>query len=443
MAARHKKRRIAEVVPPHAGRMTAALTGLDYDFERAVADLVDNSITAGAKRIWVEIRSDTESNSRLGPNVVIIDDGKGMSQAELIRAMQYGAASSEDQDGLGKFGLGMKTASTSQANIVAVASRATKSGAFAVRAWDLEYLENKERWILLAGDVGEFPTIVKRKLRGLSGTAVLWRNLVRALPNLKRQSDAEKDWAMNEFAGETIEHLSMVFNRFLSGNTTGRRRKVKIWVNGNLIEPQDPLLRAHPKTQLRERKSFVVRKEDGEEATFFMQPALLPRQDQFVDAEGGVDREAHKKAGGPRGWNAGQGFYVYRLDRLIQGGGWSYLRAVDEHAKTARIDVDLTRSSDDLFSLNVSKTRILLPKAVKEEIREYTAKVVSLAKIAYNKHHGNSKKKPKKSPKKLPGHGPKQVLNTLYSSCTNQTEKKTLMKIVKREYPGYRPPKEK
>ena len=440
----------AEEIPPHAGRMTSALTGLDYTFERAVADVVDNSITAGAKNIWVDIRSDTENSVGPRPYVAITDDGKGMSRPRLVRAMQYGAETEDIQEGLGKFGLGMKTASTSQANVVAVASRKRANGRFNARAWDLDILNAQERWLLLHWNIDDFPSRISPRLQGSSGTTVLWRSLVRALPDERGMSEAELDRAMNEYARETMDHLSLVFNRFLSGNTTGRQRKVSIFVNENALEPIDPLLRDHPETQVLRRKTFVLRRDDGEKATFFMQPAVLPRKDQFVDADGRFDGAAHKRAGGPRGWNAGQGFYMYRLDRLIQGGGWNRLRAADEHSKTARIDVDLTRTSDDLFSLNVSKTRVLIPKAVKDQTREYTAKVVSRAKESYAARY--SSKKPRSSASKRANpkatstsrntrkHGPKLVLNTLYASCKNQTERATLMKIIGRDYPGFRPP---
>ena len=446
MAGRHEG---AEEIPPHAGRMTSALTGLDYTFERAVADVVDNSITAGAKNIWVDVRSDTENSYSMRPYVAVTDDGKGMSKPRLIQAMQYGAETEDNRDGLGKFGLGMKTASTSQANVVAVVSRRSSNGRFHARAWDLDFLEAQDRWLLLHWDIDDFPPKIRMRLQGSSGTSVVWRNLVRALPDERRMSAVELDHAMNEYAKETMRHLSLVFNRFLSGNTTGRRRRVSILVNDNPLEPIDPLLRDHPATKVERRKAFVIKRDDGEKATFFMQPAILPRKDQFIDAEGRFDRAAHTQAGGPRGWNAGQGFYMYRLDRLIQGGGWSRLRAADEHSKTARIDVDLTQTSDDLFSLNVSKSRVLIPKAVKEETREYTAKIVRRAKESYGAHHGSKKPKNRSAKSGKPNSasarrinsriGPKQVLNAIYLGCRNETERSTLLKIIRREYPGFQP----
>ena len=447
-----RKFRAAEEIPPHAGRMTSALTGLDYTFGRAVADVVDNSITAGAKNVWVDIRSDTENHTDRGPYVAITDDGKGMSKKKLIQAMQYGAETEDSKDGLGKFGLGLKTASTSQANIVVVASRSRKNVRMNARAWDLDFLDKQERWLLLSWDSEDFPSQIRQRLRGSSGTIVLWANLARALPDENEMSKAHLDRTMNEYAKETINHLSLVFNRFLGGNTTRRRRKVSIFVNENLLEPIDPLLREHPDTKVGRRKSFVIEREDGDEATFYMRPAILPRKDQFIDADGHFDSAAHKRAGGPRGWNAGQGFYMYRLDRLIQGGGWSRLRAADEHSKTARIDVDLTPSSDDLFSLNVSKSRVLIPRMVKEETREYTAKVVSRAKRSYGAHHGskNTRKSEKKrgrgggrtTVRASRQQGTKIVLATLYSSCRNETERRTLMKIIRRDYPGFQAPNE-
>src|SRR5690606_34123622 len=119
-----------------------------------------------------------------------------------------------------------------------------------------------------------------------------------------------------------------------------------------------------------------------------MEAAILPRQDQFVDREGNLDETAHRRAGGPKGWDAGQGFCIYRLDRLIQGGGWSNMRANDEHTKLARVAIDLDRDADDAFRLNVAKTRVLFPAQIRDGVKAYTAKIATQARQVYSEMHG-------------------------------------------------------
>lgn len=421
--------------------MTTALIGMEYTFERAVADVVDNSITAGASDIWIEIRSDTEGSFGKGPYVLVIDNGKGMSQKELVAAMQYAAESPDDTRSLGKFGLGMKTASTSQAEIVGVISRPKKSGSYHGRCWDLGFLTGRQAWTLLKRGIDDFPELVKKKLRGSSGTAVLWENLCRALPDQDSLSDADKDRLMNEYATDVETHLSLVFNRFISGNTTGRQRKVKIWLNGRKVDSHDPLLRGHPKTKVQKSKPFTIRNDSGQQVTFHVTPAIMPNQVEFVDASGDPDRDAHKKAGGPQGWNASQGFYFYRIDRLIQSGGWSNLRKPDEHTKTARAEVDLTREADALFSLSVSKSRVLIPKRAKERMKNLTAKLAVDARRSYDGTPGKKtrkKKSTKKSNSKKAGkESAMMTLETIYASCETKAEKKTVLKVIQRKYPGF------
>lgn len=453
MAAKRTKKKFAEEVPPHAARMTKSLTGLGYDFDRAVADVIDNSITYEAENIWIEIRSG-EDDAGLGePYVSITDDGIGMSLDQLVDGMRYGSQSSVDDRSLSKFGLGLKTASTSQCNRLTVASRPSSRGPFHARAWDLPYLEAhaEGRWMLLEESIDSFPIDVKTHMRGASGTAVLWTDLSRILPHGAARSPRLLNETMNDLAESCRSHLSMVFNRFISGSTAVSRRKVIIEVNGKVLAPWDPLLSAHPNTKRKPSKTFTLREPDGSKVIFTMHPAILPRKEQFVDEKGGHDRTAHKLAGGPNGWNAAQGFYVYRLDRLIQDGGWSSLRALDEHSKTARVEVDLDRSADEAFRLNVAKTRVLFPAEIKDELKDYTAGIVSDAKKSYGAKHGSKGGARKRSTSrgtagtstdgakalKSPTKSTKSVLNRLYGSCKNGRERKSLLEIMRREYPGF------
>lgn len=453
------KRVEAEEVAPHAGRMATSLQGMGYDFQRALADIVDNSITAGAQNIWIDIRSDLDPSEGIGPYVLISDDGKGMSRKKLVKSMQYGSESSDEERALGRFGLGLKTASTSQANRLTVASRRTKTAAFFIRSWDMGYLRSRGdgKWVLLEGELSDFPRRFRERMKGRSGTGVLWRELEHLLPDGGRLSNARLNKRMNKLAIEATKHLGLVFHRFLSG-TAQLQRKVNISVNEKSVQPFDPLL---PKTAHCRRLSVetfsILDSKESCVTKLRVQAAILPRQEQFT-----TDEE-HKRAGGPNGWNAAQGFYVYRLDRLIQGGGWSNMRANDEHTKLARVAVDLDRSADSVFRLNVSKTRVLFPASIAKEVKEYTAKVAGEARKAYSANHGGGVRKgenpsrrgnkpitraprgagPKKSPASAPrprsSGSTKQILRGLYACCKNSKERSTLLKIIERKYPGFEP----
>ena len=86
-------------------------------------------------------------------------------------------------------------------------------------------------------------------------------------------------------------------------------------------------------------------------------PFVVPHQADFSSAE------AHAAAAGPLRWNRQQGFYVYRADRMIQSGGWSNLRTLDEHSKLARVALSFDPRLDDAFRINVAKMRVQLPTA--------------------------------------------------------------------------------
>jgi hypothetical protein len=429
--------RPAEVVTPHSGRMTRSLQEMGYDFSRALADVVDNSISADATSVWIEIRSDDQYAEENGPYVLIVDDGYGMGRDDLVHNMQYGSEPDTDERNLGRFGLGMKTASTSQADCLTVASRITDRNRFQVRIWDLDHLASLKdgRWVLLRGSTTDLPTCVRRFLKGKTGTAVLWTRL---RPLLGKAVDDHPpgrfNGRLNRLTIDASEHLSMVFHRFLDGSAK-RDRDLRIFINGRQLESWDPLLQAHPATVVLDHRSFETCDEKGDLVGFSATPAVLPRQDQFIGANGKLDREAHRKSGGPRGWAAQQGFYVYRLDRLIQGGGWSYMRSNDEHTKQARIAVDLDRSTDKAFRLNVAKTRVLFPDDVKEAIKAFSAEIVSRAKKSYES--APSEKKGSKTRSRRVAKGAKQVLTELYGCCRTASERRTLVKIIHRAFPGF------
>lgn len=146
---------IHEVIP-NAKRLIKSLRDMGYDFSTAVADLIDNSIEAGATR--VDINAGFYGNDSF---VLISDNGKGMSIEELKEAMRYGSERAYNEEDLGKFGLGLKTASMSQCQRLSVASRKKNSNETAAFCWDLDHIEKTNKWEIIQitkGDVFDLLT---------------------------------------------------------------------------------------------------------------------------------------------------------------------------------------------------------------------------------------------------------------------------------------------
>ena len=345
---------------------------MGYDFGQAVADLVDNSIEAGARTISVDMDWDGEDSW-----VRIADDGDGMRPAELREALRFGSKRTYEDDDLGKFGLGLKTASISQCACLSVASRWNPKRADIVGyCWDLQHVNRTDSWEILQLEGAKLAAQAYAPLRSGPGTVVLWQKLDRIMAyQYPDGRAAEKGFA--SMLRDLESHLGMVFHRFLSG-AVGRRRQIRILVNGNRVEPWDPFCTAEPGTEELPPKTVPV--SEGEtHGEIVLEPFVLPPQDNFSSPD------AFSRAAGPNRWNQQQGFYVYRSDRLLQSGGWSHLRAPDEHTKLARIAVRFQPRLDDAFKVNIAKMRVQMPASARNSIRDAIGPAVALASKRYRR----------------------------------------------------------
>ena len=275
-----------------------------------------------------------------------------MGGRTITEAMRYGTERDYEEDDLGKFGLGLKTASMSQCRRLTVASRTSKSTArMEVRQLDLDFVEQTNEWdIIILGSEGR-PKAVAEPLMVHRGTAVLWEDLDRILT----YQDPSGGWAKRyllELAGTIEQHVSMVFHGFLAGEVRGK--KLRITINGSQVEPWDPFARREDESEELKTEDFAVSTPYGS-GVVQLTPFVLPPKASFSSTA------AWQRSSGPRGWNPQQGFYVYRAHRLIQSGGWSHTRVVDEHTKLARIALTFSPALDSAFEINVAKMRITLP----------------------------------------------------------------------------------
>jgi hypothetical protein len=372
--------------PPGAKRLIESLRNLGYECSTAVADLVDNSITAQASEVYVDIYGQHGSQP---PHVVIADDGHGMERDDLHEAMRFGAFQEYSADDLGKYGLGLKTASLSQCRVLTVASKAkarrNKRPRRALMRWDLDYVYRTDDWDLLAPTDEELPTWEREALANplarTNGTVVLWTGLDEALPLLAADDVRVRERFLARLIEEVGEHLRMVFHRFMEGSITGRK-KLNIFVCGEQLKPWDPFCRDQKIRELDILSQRVSgRNRAGEEMSgnVTISPYILPREDEFSTPQ------RWKSAAGPRNWNQQQGFYFYRNNRLLQAGGWSYLRAVDEHTKLLRVAVHFTGELDQSFSLNVTKMRARIPAEIRENVSSAVSKWVKAARERYDR----------------------------------------------------------
>lgn len=372
-----RRRDSAIQVIPSARRLVHSLRDLGYDFPQAVADLVDNSITAGANRIAIDIRFE-------GPDswLRIVDDGAGMDSDTITEAMRYGATESYDDEALGKFGLGLKTASLSQCRNLLVASRAAGARSrIEVRQLDLDHISEVNRWEIFILDPTDCDDRVVAPLRNGAGTVVLWQSLDRLLA-YKISWGKRARSALDALAAQLDLHLGMIFHRFLAGQVPGRRR-LKILINDRPVHPWDPFATDEPATQVLPAYEFDVQTGDGIGIVRF-QPYVLPTRERFSS------EQAFHRLAGPRKWNAQQGFYIYRAHRMIQSGGWSRMRALDEHVKLARASIDFFPELDSAFEVNVSKTRVALPTSLRERLAQPVEELVRAAQAAYRTHYAGS-----------------------------------------------------
>lgn len=333
--------------PPRATAMLESLRGLGYSTAAALADIVDNSISASASEVRIDFQWD-------GPEsrVLIMDDGRGMSDPELEGAMRLGdknPLTERDAQDLGRFGMGLKTASLSQCRRLTVAS--VKSGERSCLRWDLDELaaDPQSDWLLFEGPAEGSERHLASLDGKASGTLVLWEKLDRIV-TAGYTSDNFGDLIDN-----VQSHLAMVFHRLLQGP----RARIKLLINNRPIEPWDPFMSGHPAKPWASPPA-PQRTESG---LVMAQCHVLPHRDKLSDEE-------FEESAGPAGWTAQQGFYVYRNERLLVAGGWLGLGKPkawnrEEVHRLARIRLDIPNTADADWKIDVRKSTARPPVSLR------------------------------------------------------------------------------
>jgi hypothetical protein len=341
-------------IPPSPSVMEA-MRAHGYTLPTAIADLIDNSIAANARTITLTFRW-SGSDSWIS----ILDDGDGMSEAKLQQAMRLGSRSpleEREPSDLGRFGLGLKTASLSQCRSLTVKSRQT-GGSASLARWDLDYLARPDvnGWRLLTSVRPQSATRLEPLEQQARGTIVLLEVLDRIVGGATVDDKALRNH-FHKLVLEVESHLEMVFHRLIEN------RQIRIVLNDQVLDPWDPFLRRHPATQCTPVEAISVR---GFPEPVRVKGYVLPHKDK-------LGSEIHGAASGPSGWNAQQGFYLYRHDRLIVAGSWLGLGPArgwtkEEHYKLARLQLDVPSSMDHLWQLDVKKSSAQPPPSVAERL---------------------------------------------------------------------------
>ena len=332
-------------MPPYAPTLIESTRAIGYSLEASVADIIDNSIAAGATAVDIYFFPID------GAYISILDNGSGMNEDEIDLAMQYGSKSPIDDresNDLGRFGLGLKTASLAQCRSLSVISKQGKR--VLGRRWDIDHVSETGEWSLLILDEDELSLVpeIERLMSFDSGTLVVWQKLDRL-----KAGEINFENALGRKIDSVREHLALVYHRYLCGETGVK--KLALRINNQIIHPSDPFLR-EKSTRPMDDEVLII---DGQKIV--VRPYILPHISRMT-------AEEIKELGGKEGLRKNQGFYIYRNKRLLKWGTWFRMRRKGDLSKLARIQVDIPNSLDDLWTLDIKKSSALPPAIVRKNL---------------------------------------------------------------------------
>lgn len=361
-----------EPLTPHPSALIESMRSIGYRPETALADLVDNSISAKAKNVQIELCPSSGLDSGW---IRIEDDGCGMSRDELLNAMRWGGSgplAERKPNDLGRFGLGLKTASFSMGRRLTVVS--TKGKITTQFRWDLDHINSTGKWELLEGLDPSDLTFLKscapsQKRETSSGTTVLISKIDRLCVDghSASQSQANRTTLIKSIQN----HLGLVFHRFLEKKSLKIRFGAAAIAGWNLFGTSGN----------GEEPTWMKAVESLANSHVKIRTFILPHYKSLT-------AEQHDRLGGPLGWNAHQGFFIYRADRLIVPGGWLGFTRPEEHYKLARITVDLPNDQDGSWGLNVIKSKVSPPAILKGDLERIAAAARKSGMEVYRFHGG-------------------------------------------------------
>ncbi|WP_137789184.1 ATP-binding protein [Bacillus sp. E(2018)] len=338
-----KKENIIET-PPSAAPVVQALRSIGYNPKTAIADLIDNSLDAKSKNIEIIF----EINNEIGQFITICDDGKGMDEDELQIAMNIGSKdprSERSEAELGRFGMGLKTASFSMGRRLSVLTK--KNGIYSERCWDLDHITKEGKWELYK-HIPEDVRSIMEDINSESGTIIFVDKIDRFIKQGKKQQTNEKRFYKQ--VDLIKKHLEFIFHKILKQGFT------RLDINGVEVLPWDPFLSENFSTIETEMQPI-----NYDNKLIYIKSYIVPHPTSFNNKE-------FESAGGPGRWYDQQGIYIYRENRLLHYGDWLGIRTKDTASQLARIRVDLPNTLDDEFQIDIKKSSINAPEDFVEKI---------------------------------------------------------------------------
>ncbi len=352
-----------KIVKPNPEDLLESVRSFGYSIATAISDLIDNSISAESTEVKIDFLFNKKNSF-----VRIEDNGIGMSQNSLEEGMRLGSSnpnSNRKKEDLGRFGLGLKTASFSQCKRLTVVSKA-KTSNLAIACWDLDYVAKETEWLLIC----DYSSSISKKninesFKKGTGTIVLWENLDRILEEIKSENQTDHFYRKIE---SVKVHIGLVFHRLIE------QSKLTIYINGSKINPINPFIISDKIDSLELQEEVLTIKKNH----IVIQPYILPHESKYVETHN-INRDLIK------GFNAHQGIYIYRNERLIIDGGWLDLDIKEkESQRLCRISISIDNSLDKEWQIEVQKSKAKIPDIIRKEIKLICQKSIERAVKVYS-----------------------------------------------------------
>ena len=354
---------LSEDASPNPEFLIKSIAEQGYSLETSLADLMDNSISAKANKIEVLIDTDSEPFK-----LFLVDNGEGMTQEELIKNMQFPSNSPEESRldvDLGRFGLGMKTASFSQTRKFTVLSKKKGDKKYHGRTWDVDFLVDNG-WKIIINSEEEVSNIMYQYNR-LSeeyfnkfedfeaNTIVVWDGMYKFEEYLNEEN--RKDSLKKEVTEVTSDYLALVFHRFMEKSIN----PLQIRINNTRVNPFNPFPEEEKDFRQIEPKQSTFRSD-----VIKIEGFVLPSR-----AISETKKRLTKWTTRYRGLMDMEGLYIYRADRIILFGGWNGIVKKAPRLQLARLRVEVGNSVDHLLHLNVAKSQIVIPHELRNAFEDY------------------------------------------------------------------------
>lgn len=356
---------------PKADHLMGSMRSMGYTFESAIADIIDNSISANCQNVHIFFPADP-----IHCYVSILDDGDGMSKDELLEAMRYGSTSSESvrsENDLGRFGLGLKAASLSQCRKLTVVSK--KDNVLSAYRWDYDYIKENKNWDILelnSKEIKSLPTI-ESLLANAHGTLVIWEDF----DVIDKSNNGQVYSTLCDYKSKIAQYVGLIFHRYI-GAKGGKA--IVIRINNHKIKALDPFLEDHDKTTKKREVSIDIIDSTGVERYIKVRPFILPYHKDLSASD-------IEKLGGHENMRTKQGYYLYRNRRLIRWGTWFGMHTSHELTKNARIRVDIPNTLDDIWQIDIKKQEATIPKIIQTRLTRKVEEALEFS-IRQQTHRG-------------------------------------------------------